>query len=169
MILTQERVMQVLDYNKETGEFRWRVPAGRYGRIPVGSIAGSINKEGYRYIHVDGGFYRASRLAWLYVTGEWPEHQVDHQNVNPGDDRWENLREASQSNNKRNNKQYKNNSTGYKCVTWDSDRLCYTVRVTANGKRLRLGRYPTAEEAYAAYVDKLPEIHGEFANSGNST
>jgi hypothetical protein len=145
--------MQDLEYNADTGEFLRR-------------HAGGLNKEGYRYISIDGRSYRASRLAYLYMTGEWPEHQIDHKNVNPGDDSWDNLREATQSQNKRNSKKYKNNTTGYKCVYWDADRNCYTVRMAMNGKRLRLGRYSTIEEAHQAYLAKVQELHGEFANTG---
>lgn len=167
MNLTQERLMQLLDYNKETGEFRWKVPAGRFGRIPVGSVAGYIHGEGYRYLTIDGGQHRAARLAVLYVTGAWPKYQVDHINQDVADDRWENLREATPSQNKQNNRLRKDSTTGFKCVVYDRARDKYRWQVVVDGKRRKSGkRFDTAAEAFADYQARLPEFHGEFANDG---
>lgn len=164
--LTHERLIEVLDYEPKTGVFAWRHNVGRFGRIPAGSQAGALNHEGYRYITIDGAIYRASRLAFFFMKGEWPKHQVDHKNRDTGDDSWENLREATPSQNKRNSGIYKNNTTGYKCVTFDKDRGKYTVRLKIDGVYKRLGRFDTAEEAYAAYLSRINDLHGEFANTG---
>lgn len=169
MNLTQERLMQLLDYNRETGEFRRKVQAGAYDRFPVGSLAGWSNKEGYRYIRLEGRVYRASRLAYLYMTGEWPAEQIDHKNCNVSDDRWKNLRPASQSQNKRNNRLRKDSGTGYKCVVHDKSRDKYRWQVVVDGKRRKSGkRFDTAAEAYADYQARLPSFHGEFANDGGA-
>lgn len=164
--ITRNRLKKLLSYHPETGHFKWKAPAGRYGRIPAGAVAGGINKEGYHQIMVDGVFYRSCRLAFLYMTGKWPKHQVDHINRDVGDDRWVNLREATPSQNKQNNGVRSDNKYGMKCVTFDKDRNKYTVRVTANGKRLRLGRFDTAEAAYEAYKASVRGLHGEYANEG---
>ena len=63
-------------------------------------IAGSVTGVGYRQIQIDGIFYYASRLAWFYMTKEWPEFIVDHENENKEDNSWDNLREATDSQNK---------------------------------------------------------------------
>src|SRR5665213_3032102 len=112
--LTVEEVTGILDYDHKTGIFRWINRSGQGGRNPAGSRAGGLNKEGYRYIWINGTFYRACRLAVLIMEGRWPKHQVDHINRDTGDDRWGNLREAKQSQNKANGKKYRNNSTGLK-------------------------------------------------------
>jgi len=100
------------------------------------------------------------------MTGSWPKHQVDHINRDTGDDRWENLREAKQSQNKANSKRYRNNSTGLKGVTWEAERELFTVRIRENGVYRRLGRFETVEEAHEAYKKAAKRIYGEFANSG---
>jgi len=164
--LTVEEVTGILDYDHKTGIFRWINRSGQGGRNPAGSRAGGLNKEGYRYIWINGTFYRACRLAVLIMEGRWPKHQVDHINRDTGDDRWENLREAKQSQNKANGKKYRNNSTGLKGVTWDAERELYTVRIRENGVYRRLGRFETVEEAHEAYKKAAKRIYGEFANSG---
>ena len=165
--LSAEQVRALFTYDQQEGLLRWRYPAGMGGRFPAGSEAGFIHPEGYRYVRVNGRHYRASRLIWLYVTGSWPQHQIDHINLNPGDDRWENLRDATQSQNKRNNRLRKDSSIGYKCVVYDRARDKYRWQVVVDGKRRKSGkRFDTAAEAFADYQARLPEFHGEFANDG---
>jgi len=100
------------------------------------------------------------------MTGDWPKHQIDHINRDPRDDRWDNLREATQSENQRNKGLQKNNTTGYKCVYFEKDRNHWTVKVGINKKRFRLGYYKTAEEAHEAHRKHIEFLHGEFANAG---
>lgn len=164
--LTVEEVTTLLDYEHKTGVFRWVSRAGRGGRIPAGTQAGNLNKEGYRYIWINGKLYTASRLAVLIMTGSWPKHQVDHVNRDTSDDSWENLREAEQRYNKANSKRYKNNTTGFKGVTFDKERELFTVRIRENGTYRRLGRFETAEEAHEAYKKAAKRLYGEFANNG---
>src|SRR4029077_7784972 len=83
--LNQNLVKALFSYDPEEGLLRWRNPSGRYGRIPAGSIAGgTTNAEGYRYVSINGTIYRASRLIWLYMTGEWPKSQIDHKDRDTG-------------------------------------------------------------------------------------
>jgi hypothetical protein len=164
-MLTKAQIEEDVTYDPETGEFRWNRPAGIGGHIPVGTIAGRCNAEGYRYLHLRGRDYRATRVAWLLVTGEWPKDQIDHRNGDTSDDRFENLRECTQSENKSNSKRYKNNKTGYKGVTYDDSKsqARYRATVTKDGKVHHLGWYMTAEEAHAARVKRLARFHGDFA------
>ena len=74
-MLTQERLKEVLHYDPETGIFMWLVAPN--GRIRVGMEAGSSH-DGYIGIKVDRILYKAHRLAWFYMTGEWPANDVDH-------------------------------------------------------------------------------------------
>lgn len=169
---TAERIRQAFWYNKKTGELIWLIQAG--SRSVPGQRAGSIHtdQDGYqsRHITLDKKIYIASHVIWVWMTGGWPTRTIDHKNTDSLDDSWENLREAGASQQKRNSKRYKNNTTGTKCVYWDKDRECWTVRVTirvdGERKRLRLGRYETKEEAELAYHAKINELHGEFANAG---
>lgn len=166
--LSAEQVRSFFTYDPETGELRWRNAAGRWGRIPAGTLAGRVNHEGYRYITIQGKQYRSCRLIWLYMTGEWPSVTVDHADTDPTNDRWGNLRLADLSEQKRNNKRRRDNSTGFKCVIYYNDPRYrdgkhYRYRFSTYGKTIHGPRYLTAEEAYAAYCAIIPKYHGEFA------
>jgi hypothetical protein len=173
--LTQEQVRRQFTYSPKEGLLRYRNPTVVQGKIvPPGTIAGHVHKEGYRYVSVNGVQYRGSRVIWLYVTGQWPVHKIDHKDCNPTNDKFENLREASDSQQKQNNRKRKDSKTGYKCVTYYEDPRYrdgkhYRWKVVVNGKRIKSSqRYFTAKEAYEAYCAKLVEFHGEFANDGEA-
>jgi|SRR5262249_13953776 len=89
-LVTAERLREVLSYDPETGTFTWRVSGG--GRRTSG-VAGHHDRawKGYVCIAVDGRKYRAQRLAFLYMTGDWPPAQIDHINGDTSDNRWANL------------------------------------------------------------------------------
>jgi hypothetical protein len=89
LTLTQERLREVLKYFPRTGRFRWRVPGPR--GAPAGREAGT-RQGGYRSIRIDGVRHYEHRLAWLYVHGEHPTGDIDHDNGNPSDNRISNLR-----------------------------------------------------------------------------
>ena len=97
-MLTANRLRKVLSYAPTTGIFRWKVSAST--RAPVGTIAGAKNGRGYRQIRFDGRPYSASRLAWLYMTGKWPNSEISYLNGKPSDTRWANLRKATSSSNR---------------------------------------------------------------------
>lgn len=74
--LTSETLKELLHYNPETGIFTWAKNAGQ--RAQVGRIAGSRTPSGYIKISLSRKLYAAHRLAWLYMTGSWPENEIDH-------------------------------------------------------------------------------------------
>jgi hypothetical protein len=78
MSLTAERLREALSYNPDTGAWTWLVPTGRRVR------AGRIDCQGGWRIGLDGRYYTGSRLAFLYMTGKWPAHLVDHIDRDPG-------------------------------------------------------------------------------------
>jgi hypothetical protein len=169
--LTHTEVKELFTYDKEEGLLRWRNPSGRYGRIPAGEVAGSTtNKEGYRYVTVNGKNYRGSRIIWLYVTGEWPDVQVDHEDRNTSNDKWTNLRLASGSQNKANSSKYggKPKSSLLKGVqaVQKARGIRYRAIATKDGVREHLGYFDTEEQAHAAYLVRSKELHGEFASDG---
>lgn len=164
-MIDQRTLKRLLLYDAEAGVFTWRVAVGgKCGyRIPAGSVAGTLNAEGYRYITVKRRAYRASRLAFLYMTGTWPPDQVDHRNRIPSDDRWSNLRLATSSQNKANSSMYRNNTSGFTGVYWDAERGQWRAKATINGKRKWLGRFSNPEAAHAAYLAAVSNTYGEFA------
>lgn len=92
--------------------------------------------------------------------------QVDHIDRNSLNNCRSNLRLASSSQNNQNKKMYKNNTTGFKGVRLASDskkHQKFYACISVDGERIYLGRFATAEEAYAAYCKAAKELHGEFA------
>jgi hypothetical protein len=99
-MITRARLLELLDYNPATGIFRWKASTNQ--RIKPGSIAGCCRHEKYWWIRLDGRSYSAGRLAWLYVYGNWPLHQIDHINRVKTDNRIGNLRDVPDGVNKLN-------------------------------------------------------------------
>jgi len=161
--LTQERLQELLEYDQDTGEFRWRVT--RKPNIREGEVAGFHARSQYWVIHIDGRNYRAHQLAWLYVNGEWGRPVIDHCDGDPLNNRWDNLRLASHTNNAANRPRLPRNTSGFKGVSFDRRRGDWMAQITKEGRRYFIGRFATAEEAHAAYVAKARELFGEFARA----
>lgn len=159
-MLTQIQLKELLTYNEKTGDFFWK--KARNG-TKKGRPAGCVGNRGYREIKVMGKLYYAARLAWLYTTGHFPINFIDHKNGNPGDNRIENLRESSASENAWNRKIPNNSTSGFKCVTRYGKK--WVARIVVNGKRIYLGRFETSIEAYEKYVEACNKLHGEFART----
>jgi hypothetical protein len=164
--LSCDRVREVLDYNFETGQFTWRV---KRTRVRVGDTAGYFD-NGYRKIRIDGANYHASRLAFLWMTGKFPQGEVDHIDHNTKNNCWSNLRKATRQENQRNRTVRDDSSTGFKGVRFQRSahgNQCgyYVATIGVNGKRLYLGSFKTAEEASEAYRKAAAEHHGEFART----
>jgi hypothetical protein len=162
MALTQERLKELLTYNPETGLFHWLVRTSN--RTDVGKQAGHCEKRlGYVLIELDGRLYQAQRLAWLYMHGHWPEFEIDHENGNPSDNRFLNLRAATHSQNLKNVKRPSHNTSGFKGVHLHRQSGRWRARIRANGKYYSLGLHTTKELAHAAYREGAIRLHGEFA------
>jgi len=108
----------------------------------------------------------AHRLAWLYVTGSFPKHQIDHINMVKSDNSFLNLREATRSENGANRKKYSNNTSGYKGVSRNTPNGRWKARIRKNGAGIHLGLFDTAKEAHIAYCSAAKNIHGEYFNKG---
>ena len=145
--LTQKELKRVLDYNPETGVFTWRVNRNNLAR--AGDIAGCLH-HGYRIISVLGQSYNASRLAFLWMEGYFPEYEVDHINRKPSDDRWVNLRHVTRLCNIRNTSIAKNNTSGIKGVTWHKQNKDWRARIGVLNSVKYLGSYPSKLEAAKA-------------------
>lgn len=161
MGLTQERLMALLSYDPLTGVFTWLV--ARPNGVKPGDAAGSTNSKGYRVIKVDGGTYKASRLAHLYMTGALPVKQMDHENRDRADNRWSNLREATPSQNCAN--RLVHNSTGHKGVIYKPARDRFESYIKQGGVKRFLGYFTTAAEAGRAYAEAAACQFGPYARS----
>ena len=154
MTITLEELQRVLDYCPETGVFRWK--ERKQGRR---SVAGGKDPGGYIHICINYESYPAHRLAWLYAQGVWPEHQIDHINRNPSDNRIENLREATDAENSQNRSIGRNNTSGYVGVTWNRQAEKWQAQIVVKGKYKNLGLYDTPEAAYEAYLAAKAQRH----------
>ena len=135
-ILTQERLKQLLSYDQKTGLFK------RFKRLgPKTEISGHIDTNGYRQIMLDKKLYMAHRLAWLYVYGYFPSDQIDHINRQSDDNRIENLRKATPSQNQQNTKMRSDNKSGFKGISFIEKENKWRARITKQGKTICLGRY----------------------------
>ncbi|MBF8728892.1 HNH endonuclease [Pseudomonas guariconensis] len=159
-MLTYERLREQLTYDPDTGEFRWAV---RKQKVKLGSVAGKVKKSGYIEIRLDLVSYQAHRLAWLYMTGKWPQGDIDHINRTPGDNRFENLRVASRSQNLCNVGALATSTTGVRGVDLHKASGKYRARIRANGKRIELGLFETLDEARNAYASARSLHHGQYA------
>ncbi len=163
--LSAKRLRELLHYDPETGIFTWRTDADRSSNpYLMRQQAGSLRPTGYRAIRIDYEIYQEHRLAWLYVHGRWPEQHIDHINRNKADNRIANLREASIGQNLANMTNHKDNSSGFKGVSFHK-RLGWFARICVNRKIHFLGYHPSPEAAHAAYVEAAKRLRGEFARS----
>lgn len=163
--LTADRLRQFLKYDPETGVFTWRVQRGNQSK---GSRAGCIH-NGYLVIWHNGKIYKAHRLAWLAMTGDWPPADIDHINGDRCDNRFSNLRLATRTENCMNRKMQSNNNSGIKGVSWNEQRRKWIAKIRVNRRLLHLGGFVRIEDAAAAYERAAHKYYGEFARPERDT
>jgi len=159
MTLSLERLCEVLEYLPDEGLFIWQRRMGT--RAAKGQLAGCLHPRGNIEIRIDGRSYKAHRLAWLYMTGAWPRHEIDHINLKPADNRWRNLREATHSQNQMNQGLGANNTSGFKGVSKSGNR--WRARIMINNKYYCLGSFDNIEDARRRYEQEAKLVHGTFA------
>lgn len=157
--LTAKHLRAIVNYDSETGVFRWRVT--RSSRALAGTVAGCVNRGGYLVFSIDYKLHYAHRLAWLYVHGHWPAAQIDHCNGDRADNRLVNLREATNTQNARNSRARASHLKG---VWWHpKGHGRWVAEITVEGQRILLGRFTTEEAAHRAYREAARKHFGEFA------
>lgn len=146
------RLSEILQYDPQTGLLHWKIRTRGYGGLILpGDVAGTL-KDGYVNLKIDGTFYRAHRLAWFMMTGDWlpPSQDIDHINGIRHDNRWTNLRLATRVENNRNAGMRRNNKSGFRGVSFRKDTGKWHARITVDYQVILLGNYPTLEAAAAA-------------------
>lgn len=148
-IITQQLLKAILDYSPITGAFTWKVE--KTGRARKGSIAGYSRKHKdhprYRFIGINGTQYREHRLAWLYVYGAFPKHQIDHEDGDVTNNIITNLREVSNQTNSKNQSKPKNNTSGYIGVSWSKRDGRWVSYIYINCIRKHLGNFINKNDA----------------------
>jgi len=158
-----KRTRALLDYDPLTGFFRWRV---NVANVKSGTITGSKTKKGYLLIRVDKKARSAHRLAWFWMTGKWPEIQVDHRNLKKDDNRWDNLRLATNADNHLNRGKNRNNTSGFKGVSFDKKAAKYAAYLNVKDKKRQfLGYFETPQEAHVAYTAALAKASPDFGRA----
>lgn len=161
MNLSHAEVLRQVSYDPATGEFRRLVSRSR---SPAGSDAAKkIDTHGYRVVCIGGRQVRAHRLAWFYMTGEWPQHDIDHRDTNRQNNRFLNLRPATRRQNLANASLSARNTSGSKGVHLYAKTGRWQAYINVNGKRKHLGFFATRDEAAQAYACAAAKEFGEFA------
>lgn len=165
MNVNAEIARELLDYNPETGEFTWKYRERHWfsslrgyktwNAKHAGKCAGYLRTDvrwGYQYreVRLMWANYKEHRLAWLWMTGEWPVDEIDHKNQDATDNRWTNLRQSTHQGNMRNLSLSKNNTSGYIGVSWEKRYSKWLAYARLDGKRKYLGMYDELERAAAA-------------------
>lgn len=159
-MITQEELKNVLSYDENTGIFT-RIRPHPLKKSLVNKNAGFVNKNGYVIIKIGTKAYKAHRLALLYVTGMFPDEDTDHINGNRSDNRIENLRPATRSENIQNlkNARIDNISSGLLGVSFKKSLNKYCSGIRIDGIRKHLGYYETAIEAHDVYLKEKRKLH----------
>jgi hypothetical protein len=163
-VLTAELIRELLSYDPDTGLLTWRVRPSM--GVRQGAAAGSLRKDGYLAIRIRMQTMLAHRLAWMWMTGEWPPagFEIDHSNADRADNRWCNLRLATRSQNRM-------NSAGVlgrqlpKGVTRSKRGKPFSAAISVNGRMKRVGAFDTIEAASNAYEAAARAAFGEFARA----
>jgi len=162
--IRRDRLVEVLHYDPSTGEFRWKSKTNK--RIKKGAVAGCNCPNGgltYRTIRIDGRLYRAHRLAWLYMTGSFPDGMIDHADGNGLNNRWCNLRVATRTENQRNQKRRTDNTSGTRGVSRCRRSGKWKAYINVHGRQYSLGLHQSQSSAINARHAAEIKHFGEFA------
>lgn len=157
-------LFEYLRYNETKGEFTWIKRPNK--NIHLHTRAGTKNSAGYRVISLFGKRYLEHRLAWFYVHGEMPKHEIDHINQIRDDNRISNLRQVTRSENQR-NKTRKDSRVDEVGIWWCRRRKRYIAEITLNGKKVYQKSFTDIDEAIQQRKAKALEL-GFHDNHGKT-
>lgn len=152
------KIENEVSYNPEDGSFQWVRP----GRGRRKTRVGNLNTDGYVRLRINGINYPAHKAAWYLFYKEWPEREIDHIDRDRSNNRINNLRLATRSQNSQNTTIKKLSTSKYRGVSWDSSRNKWIVSICVEGRTKHLGRYSSEEEASLKFIEAAKVLHGEF-------
>ena len=147
----REMLQERFAYAPLTGVFTSRKTGKMVGVRP--------NDRGYATISFNGKTCRAHRVAWFYMSGEWPTGDIDHIDGDKLNNRWSNLRDVDHLTNTQ-NRRVVHSKTGYLGV--QPHRGGFRATIKAFGKTINLGTQSTAELASATYVEAKRQLHPDW-------
>ena len=156
--LTQKYIQSLFDYSDD--KLYWKVKPRN--QIKIGDKAGSLINNGYYSIKINNKLYRTHRLIFLYHYNYLPKF-IDHIDNNPLNNKIENLRKVTMSQNIMNSRLNKNSSSQYKGVSWDKSTNKWLAQIRINNKQIHLGRFKSETDAAIAYNEKAKELFGEYS------
>ena len=177
---SKKYLRECFDYEQESGTLRWRERPLKHFSQPgkptwlakrnrsawntkyAGHEFGKISTDGGRVGTIDYVYYKAHRLIFKWMTGVDPI-QIDHRDRDRLNNRWDNLRNATQSQNQANVGAMRHNRIGLKGVKHAPSGANYIARININGRQRHLGMFSTPEAAHAAYLTAARARWGEFA------
>lgn len=163
LIISQEELRRLFDYNPETGVLSRLVKTGR--NCSLGPVSSTPNNNGYILVRVGGRKHSAHRIIWAWMTGVRPDIDIDHRDLNKANNKWSNLRLATRSQNQANCNLPANNTSGKKGVSYCSKRMKFQAQIRVDDRLIFLGRFGKLEHAAAAYDKAAKQHFGEFARS----
>jgi hypothetical protein len=163
MLEIYEYINNNLTLDLKTGIFYWKTPPKFHSDL-IGKIAGNkqknLNNKFYWVIKINNKKYKRARLVFLYLNKRFPKNCIDHINGNSLDDRPENIREATVTQNAWNHKGRKKTSNLPMGIRFQSGK--YVARISCNKNQITIGKYENLEDAHKAYINKRKELFGDY-------
>lgn len=182
-MITHNMLLRVIYYDSDTGIFTWRYrPIDLFNSVDkienvskmwntrfANKIAGNITRKGYRRIQIKingiGKSYLEHVLAWFYVTGEYPDNEIDHIDHNGTNNSFNNLRIVSHNENGKNQSMSKNNTSGHNGICWHEQSGKWLARVKYNNKYVLQKTFININDAILER-DKILKIYRFHKNHG---
>jgi DUF971 family protein len=170
-----EYLNECLSYDPDSGVLQWKFRPSHHfkedrmfksqnSRHAYSAIS-TKNHYGYFVLSINGTKYFAHRIIYKMMSGKEPSNFIDHIDNVKSNNKWDNLRVATHSQNEQNRPVDKDNVSGYKGVTFHKKKKCkrYSARIAIDGTSHYLGIYTTPEEAHEAYKYASLKYHGDYS------
>jgi hypothetical protein len=159
--MTKEMLNDVFEYYD--GKLFWKKKTAPC--IRIGDRVGTLRESGYRVLTLYKKYHMEHRVIWMFHYGDIPKgYEIDHIDEVKDNNKIENLRLATPSENQYNVSATKHSKTGLKGAAFHKRDKKWFASIRHNGKRIYLGYYNSPEQAHQAYKKAAIELHGEFAN-----
>lgn len=160
--MDRQEIKKVYEY--KDGNLVYRIRTSN--RVNIGDVVGSKKKDsGYVEMYFNKKKVRAHRLIWIYHNGDIPDKfQIDHINCIRHDNRIENLRLVTSTQNSYNRPKSRRSTSGYKGVSWNIGAKKWESKIQIDGILKHLGLFITKELAYDAYCKAAKQIQGDYAH-----